>query len=251
MSDDIRRYKTKEEALASDAKDNDYVSLNLDDGSYVVYKANLYVQDSSIKSSYFIGTMGDLRSEKSPLILVSSKRSLIFSFDPTSESYRVSPDPSVPESLRVDTSFFPMASVGRKLESTWIMTMMTSRFERMVSSGSEGVDSARKICKGSKFLALDGDLYSPSAQKLTEFVHSFSFESIGNDPYLVGDELETESPKIFRNSILIVSIVACEAGKVPLSPEEMRRIDIAVERVNKLGLGDAPEVLSDDGDFFQ
>jgi hypothetical protein len=158
---------------------------------------------------------------------MSTKRTLIFSLDPTSELYWVSPDPSVPESLKIDTSFFPSASIEHELDGKWIMTMRTSRFET--------IDTQKKIVKGSKFLIFGNELYSPSAQSLTGFVHAF--------------RIDTDDD----NLVLCISVVVCEPGFATpiITPEEMRRINDAVEKVAKLGMWGDPFVFKEEGDFFQ
>lgn len=225
-NDSMCRYETKDEAVNSDAKNSDYVSINLDDGSYVVYKPNFHVQETTVGTSYHIGTLGDLRTEKSPLVLVSAMRGLVFSFDATTETYRIFPDRSVPENASIDTSFFPAAAIDSVSNGRWLMTMSTSRFEV--------VDSPKKISKGSKFLLLGNDLYSPSAQKMNGMVQSFRVDSN-------------------HKPVLIVSMLARKAGThfPMLSSEDMKRVDAAADRVSQMGMGEPPSVTNEDEGFFQ
>ena len=164
------KFASEDEAVLSDAKDSDLVSVNLFNGSVIVYKPNLIPRGMDVPSCYPLGSLGKLRAAPTPSLLVSSVRAFIFVIEPPAWNYAVISDPSLPESVQADTSFFP-AALSSESDGKWTMEIVIRRFQKL--------ENIRQVHRSTYFHIVDDLLFSPSGQNITSLIESFR---IGEDP---------------------------------------------------------------------
>jgi hypothetical protein len=216
----VAKFASEREAVMSDAKDSDLVSVNLFSGSVSVYRPNAMPDGSGVPSCYPLGRLGKLRAAPTPSLLVSAVRAFVFVIEPPEWNYAVISDPSLPESVQVDTSFFPEA-VAAESGGRWTMALTTLRHQ--------AAQTRRQIHRSPYFYVMGEQLFSPSGQNITSIVESFR----------VGDSSNGSCP-------LNMFVAACRPNEAVsrMTLAELKRLERAINNLDLSGLGvDADDVL--------